>query len=52
MTDQKTCPRCGCRVSGFSDYIFIPAENLRWHRICYERTHPEPIQDQIEEEAQ
>lgn len=52
MTDQKPCPRCGCTVSDATSYYFIPVENLRWHSKCYRAEHPEPIQDQIEEEAQ
>ena len=52
MTDQKPCPRCGCTVSGATDYFFVPVENLRWHARCWDDEHPEPIQDQIEEKAQ
>lgn len=52
MMEQQPCPHCGRAVSDAVTYIFIPSENLRWHSLCWEATHPQAFEDQKEKETQ
>lgn len=52
MTEQSICPICGALVSEWVTYIFVPAENRRFHERCFRAANPKASEDQKEEVIQ
>lgn len=52
MNDQPLCPYCYAPVSEWVTYIFVPAENRRFHERCFKAAHPKAYEDRKEEVIQ